>query len=231
MELKVNMMATRKRKNLENANVMLRRLRQAAASTARGTGCGIVLSGLCVGYGDAQTAIAPPVRPAMTSSAQPATKVVAGEPETQQYSATYGNWIVRCQSATVEQQKSRSCEMVQTFVANGQSAPFAQVAIGRLSPNDKLFITLVVPVNVSLTSAPRISVDEKDAFAIDAPWTRCLPSGCFASVALSDEQIKRWRALNQTGRVVIKNAAGQDVVLPLSFLGFAQAIDGYNKEK
>ncbi len=36
-------------------------------------------------------------------------------------------------------------------------------------------------------------LDEKDEQPVSVPWTRCLPSGCFASLAMTDPVLKRWR--------------------------------------
>lgn len=190
--------------------------------------CGLFVAALLSLPGAAMAQQAP-VQLAQAAAPRPATS----EPESQQYSATYGNWIVRCQTSTVEQKRTRVCEIVQTFVLSGQTAPFAQIAIGRPTPTDRMAVTVVVPVNVALGAGNniKIGVDDKDAQPVEVPWARCTPVGCFALLTPADDLLKRWRGLDQVGRIVFKNSLNQEVVLPLSFRSLAQAIDGYEKEK
>ena len=182
------------------------------------------LMGASAALAQAKPPAAKPDAPAQAPAA-PAVAPVSG-PETQTTTATYGDWLLRCQQAGAR----RTCEIIQSIILKGQTAPFAQIAFGKLAANDPMFVTLVVPHNVSLATKPRIGTDEKDTQAAELSWTRCLPAGCFATVATKDDVLKRWRAAEQPGRVSFPNAAGQDIVLPISFRGFAQAIDGMAKE-
>jgi hypothetical protein len=42
--------------------------------------------------------------------------------------------------------------------------------------------------------------------------------------------MNRWRAQNEGGRLMFKNGAGQDVVVPISFKGLGPALDAFAKE-
>jgi invasion protein IalB len=121
--------------------------------------------------------------------------------------ATYGDWLLRCRQ-TPGQKPPRNCEVVQSLVAQGQTAPVAQLAFGRLAEKGPLYFTAVVPINVSFPSAVRIAFDEKDPTPVVLAWTRCLPGGCFASVELTDDVLARWRARNEAG-VGFRNGDGQ----------------------
>ena len=158
-----------------------------------------------------------------TKQAQPA------DPEIQTTTATYGDWILRCQRVVATPAR-RSCEIVQSIVIKGQNAPFAQIAFGKLDPKDPLSITLLLPHNVTLAAKPRVALDEKDQQGAELVWTRCLPAGCFATSAPKDEVLKRWLASPQAGRAAFQNGGGQDVVLPISFRGLSAAIDGLATE-
>ena len=111
------------------------------------------------------------------------------------------------------------------FVLQGQTAPLAQLALGRPAPTAPLYFTAVVPINVTFPSTVRIAIDEHDAQPTALEWTRCLPSGCFASVALTDDALARWRARTKGGRLIFRNGAGQDTVVPMSFNGFGRAVE------
>lgn len=119
---------------------------------------------------------------------------------------------------------------MQSVIIQGQSAPFAQLAFGKPTASDPMLFTLVLPTNVAFPSTVRIAVDEKDSQPVELAWTRCLPGGCFASVATKDDFLKRWRAQEEAGRLMFKNGSGQDITLPFSFRGLARALDALAKE-
>src|SRR4029434_2284937 len=88
--------------------------------------------------------------------------------------ATFGDWTLRCRLTATAQTSARSCELVQSIVLQGQTAPFAQLAIGRLSPGQPLFITAVLPTNITFPSTVRMTFDDKDTEPADLGWTRRL---------------------------------------------------------
>jgi invasion protein IalB len=104
-----------------------------------------------------------------------------------------------------------------------------ELAFGRLTPKDSLKLTAVFPLNVSLSSAPHLSTDEKTIAPVDLPWQRCVSAGCVAELEVTAELLKQWRGQTEHGRVEIKNAAGKDVTIPFSFRGLAQALDALAK--
>jgi invasion protein IalB len=187
---------------------------------------------------DAQTPVSPPKaanpKPVQAQAAVPKPapsqdKPAAGDQEADLTTATFGDWQLRCQKAGAGQPTQRSCEVIQSLIIQGQTAPFAQLGFARLAPNDPLFFTAVVPTNVTFPSTVRIAIDEKDTQPVEIAWTRCLPAGCFASLALKDDLLKRWHAQNESGRITFKNGAGQDMTLSFSFRGLARALDALGK--
>ena len=112
----------------------------------------------------------------------------------------------------------------------GQAAPFAQLALGHPAPGEPLYFTAVVPPNVTFPSTLRVSFDEKDTKPVEVTWTRCLPGGCFASLAVPADVLERWRARDEAGRLGFKNGAGQDAAVAISFRGLARALDARAKE-
>ena len=145
--------------------------------------------------------------------------------------ASFGDWTLRCQRLDANGQVGRVCEVSQTIQVQGQAAPIAQVAIGRLKSADPLRLTVVLPVNVAFPGAVQIATDEKNVKALDLLWRRCLPSGCFADNAVSDEALARWRSLSLPGRILFKDASERELTLPLSFRGLGQALDALAKER
>ncbi len=142
--------------------------------------------------------------------------------------ATYGDWQLRCGTAPAKDKSvTRTCEVTQRIVLQGQTSPFAQLSFGKLAPSDPLYFTVLLPPNIALPSKVTVAA-EKDA-PVDLAWTRCLPRGCFASVALKDDVLKRWRAHNGSGQISFKTGADQNLTFPFSFKGLHRALDALSK--
>ncbi|PZR92798.1 MAG: invasion protein [Stutzerimonas stutzeri] len=167
--------------------------------------------------------------PPPAASAAPAVQPVSTEPSST--TASFGDWLLRCQRVSDGAKIMRVCEVAQILQSQGQQAPIAQVALGRASAGEPLRVTAVMPVSISFPSVVQITMGEKDAKPLDLGWRRCLPTGCFADTAPSDDVIKQWRKASEPGRIVFKDAAGRDLTLPLSARGLDQAVEALAKER
>jgi invasion protein IalB len=152
---------------------------------------------------------------------------VSAEPETT--TASYGDWLLRCQRVAAATPSQRVCGVLQTVQAQGQQNPILQISIAPAAGKEPMKLTILAPVNVSFPSVARVGVDEKDAQAAELTWHRCVPAGCVAESELKDELLKRWRAQTGGGVVQIVDSIGHDVGIPFSFRGFAQALDALLK--
>lgn len=142
----------------------------------------------------------------------------------QRTTATYGDWTVRC----VMQGKATSCEMAQAMQIKGQTRPIAQVAIGRQPKTGTLKIVFEVPANVWLPDGVKLATDSKTA-EIATSFSRCVPAGCFAEKEISTTEIKALGAQKKAGRLAFKDAAKQQIAIPVSFKGFADAFSALPK--
>lgn len=142
------------------------------------------------------------------------------------FTATYGDWQLQCAGAS----GSRNCQIIQTLVIQGQQQPFAQLGFGKLAKDGPLYFTAVVPVNVTFPSAVRIGIKKGDQDAVEVPYTRCLPSGCFASVKVDESMLSHWKAQTGAGVLMIKSGDGKDVSVPMSFRGLSRAVEAFDKE-
>jgi invasion protein IalB len=163
--------------------------------------------------------------PAAASSAAPS---VPTEPSTT--TASFGDWVLRCQRLGDGEAGSRICEVAQAMQAQGQKTPFVQIAIGRPAAGEPLRVTLVLLPDLSFPSSAQV-VGDGNGPVLDLPWRRCLPGGCFADAVARDDVLKRWRGLTEPGRIVVKSASGREVAIPLSFRGLAPALDALAKER
>jgi invasion protein IalB len=142
----------------------------------------------------------------------------------QRTTATYHDWTVRCEVGPT----GKICEMAQAMQIQGQAQPVTQIAIGQQSKNAPMKIVLQVPINVWLPAGAKLIINEKDP-GIAAIYGRCLPAACLADADLKDDQIKKLRGLSENGKLQFKDAAQQDVAIPVSFKGFDQAFDALQK--
>lgn len=170
---------------------------------------------------------APAQRPAQPRPVQAqATPTPGAVSQPDNTTATYGDWILRCQQSVA----ARVCEIVQTLEQQGQRGPIALVAIGRPVKSEPIKLVIQVPPNLALgdKASVRVVVAEKDeALAV---FQRCLPGGCFAEATLSDDVFKRWRGFSEAGQMRYLDAGKREVTLPLSFRGFPAAAEALQRE-
>ena len=183
---------------------------------------GAGLMGVILAMGVAEAASEKPKPESAPKKEAPA---VSSDP--QLTTATFGDWIERCQRVASGSESHRLCEVVLTVVANGQTAPLAEIAIGRLKKSDPLRLTLVLPVNVSFPSAPKITAEGADP--LELAWRQCVPAGCFADAAFGPDSMQAWRAA-KSAKVESQSAATQKFNFAISLRGLPQALDAMAKE-
>ena len=158
--------------------------------------------------------------------------VIAQRADAQQSTtATYEDWTVRCVT-NAGPPPQKACDMEQVSHLQSKEQPFSRLAIARPEKGKPFNLLVQVPVNVWLATGIRIEIGGKDLgkdASLSAPFARCGPAGCFAEIGLSAEVQKQFRTATEPGRILYKNAAQQDVAVPLSFKGFGQAFDALAK--
>jgi invasion protein IalB len=158
-----------------------------------------------------------------------AVAVVAQRADAQQSTAaTYDDWTVHC-SVVAGSPSQKSCDMEQLSYGQNKEQPFSRLAILRRENGKGVSLVVQVPVSVWLATAVRVEIGGKDVGA-PTPFARCGPAGCFAEIGLTAEVQKQFRTAREPGRILYKNAAQQDVAVPMSFKGFGQAFDGLVKQ-
>ena len=144
----------------------------------------------------------------------------------QQTTATYEDWIVRCETVAGPPPK-KNCEMVQSTQMQGQGV-ISQVAVGRPIKGQPVKIVVQLPNGVWLPTGVKLVAGASDP-GLTATFKRCL-AGCFADFEIKDETIKKFRSMTEPGHIQFKDGATKDVSLPLSFKGFGAAFDALSKE-
>jgi invasion protein IalB len=130
-------------------------------------------------------------------------------------------WQVTCYGEGA----TRSCEATQAVSIAGTPTPLAQAALGWLGPDAPLMLTIVVAPDVSLSSPLGLTTEGQGTLTL--PWTRCRPSGCFAGVDLTDEQVGILRNGEQKGSAQMSFTDGSEaaVLLRLPLAGLNDALD------
>lgn len=180
----------------------------------------------------AQRPTPPSVRPAQTpvTQSQNTTPQQGGSTSSdapQSTTATYSDWVVQCQTLPGPPPQ-KFCEMTQISQVQGKNIPFSRVGIAHPVKGQPLRVVVQVPVNVAFATNLRIQTGDADP-GITAPFTRCVPGGCFAEFELKDEELRKLRAATGSGKLSFADAGGHEISVPLSFNGFAQAFDALVK--
>jgi invasion protein IalB len=180
---------------------------------------------------------APRPAPAQAQAPQPAAPPAASAngdaPE--RTSAQFGDWTVQC--VVLPQGNRRACEMAQPVQDQQRQQTVAIVALGRPGPGQPMKLAARVPVNVTVTQPARLMLDGPANAAnepLSLPFARCTvaPVGCFAELNVPDAALRRLRSrpADQAGRVVWRDAVGNEASIPVSFRGFAPAYEALLRE-
>jgi invasion protein IalB len=157
-----------------------------------------------------------------------ATGLAAAQPAPQQTTATYDDWVVRCETRPGPPPQ-KICEMAQFTKAQGTTGALTSIAIGRAAKNQPLRMVVQVPIAVWLPTGVQVIINARDA-GVPTTYKRCLPAYCFADTEIRDDVIRRFRAATENGKLLFKDANQKDVEMPVSFKGFGAAFDALAKE-
>lgn len=146
----------------------------------------------------------------------------------QQTTATYGDWIVQCQTQAGPP-VHKVCDMAQVTQVQGKGIPFSRIAIAHPVNGQPVKLVVQVPVNASFAGDVYIRTGDDDP-GIFAPFARCLPVGCFAEFELKDAVLKKLRAASGVGKMTFADGGGHNISVPMSFKGFGQAFEALARE-
>ncbi|MFE1599976.1 invasion associated locus B family protein [Methylobacterium sp. ID0610] len=166
-----------------------------------------------------------PVTMAQAGTA-PGKAAPAGSTEPEVTTATYQDWLVRC---VTPPSAARICEATQTIQVQGQSAPVAVIAIGRLAADGPLRVVVQLPAGLWLPAGAKLQTGEK-AVPVAMEFKRCLQA-CFAELDVDKALEQSLRAASGNGSIQFEDGARRPVSLPFSFRGFIAALDAALKPR
>ncbi|WP_341991150.1 invasion associated locus B family protein [Azorhizobium sp. AG788] len=145
-------------------------------------------------------------------------------PAPQTTTATYQDWLVRCASP---EGQPKACEVAQTFQAQGGQGAIAQIALGRATKTDPMRLIVELPPGVRLPAGVTVQTSEK-ASPLTLAFQTC-PRSCFAELELKPDQVQALRSASGPGVLTFEDGSRRKVQLPVSFNGFAAALDASQK--
>ncbi|MEX0451718.1 invasion associated locus B family protein [Spiribacter sp. 218] len=137
--------------------------------------------------------------------------------------AEHEDWIVRCQDAPDDAfGADKLCEMYQQVSAQETEQTVLEAVIGYPQGAEQPIALFNLPLGMRLPPGVELQVDDNDAigFAVQI----CLSSGCRADIALDGPLVEQMRAGTEA-TLTIADPQGQRVQLPLSLMGFSDALD------
>ncbi|WP_425107253.1 invasion associated locus B family protein [Ancylobacter sp.] len=161
-----------------------------------------------------------PAAPAAARPAAPAPAAAAGDAsQPAETTATYQDWLMRCVTPA---DQPRACEVIQKLQVQGQGL-VATIAVGRADPKSPMIILIQVPQGVWLPAGMSLKIGENGK-ELDLEYKRCAQV-CVAEAQLDAALVQTMKTTAEAGSFTFQDGAQRPVTLPVSFKGFAPALD------
>lgn len=151
-------------------------------------------------------------------------EVVSDEPQVgQRYTTeTIGDWTMRCVKTANDEDP---CEMFQ-LLEDDEGNPMSEVTVFQLPENDRFAAgaTIIVPLETALQAGLTMKIDTNPARRF--PYAFCDRVGCYAQIALADEDVTILKRGNKAELDIVPFAAPDTPVkVTLSLTGFTAAYE------
>ena len=169
--------------------------------------------------GSAQTTKKAPATTAAPAASGPQRPVVT-------MNKLFKEWRMICERP--QKAKQDQCYAVQNLVIKKTNQRLLNIAIGRLSSNDKIAAIVTFPLGISLPPGVAIKIDENKPirFAIE----RCHAGGCVGAMAIDDKTLKSLKSGKQA-KVSFRDPTRREIVVPVSLNGFTAAFKALPEPK
>ena len=160
-------------------------------------------------------------RPAATAATRPAAPAATAADPSQpaETTATYQDWQMRC---VTSDEKTRACEVLQKLQIQGQGL-VATIAVGRADAKSPMILLIQVPQGVWLPAGMTLQVGENGK-VVELEYKRCAQV-CAAEAQLDAATVQSMKSSAGAGSFTFQDGAQRPVTLPVSFKGFAPALD------
>lgn len=147
-------------------------------------------------------------------------------------SASYGNWLLRCESRKVEAKTVKACEVSTNVTVkgeNGASGTAAIVAFGRYPDKEGWQVALQLPIIVWFPTGAKLGIGD-EAPLVEASFVACRPTLCSAGATAGDAVMARLRSATTDLSVNYRAQTQQAVKVTLPVNGLADALAALGKE-
>lgn len=131
--------------------------------------------------------------------------------------SNHGAWELRCD--TPPGASSEQCVVMQFVTAADRDNVGLTVIALKTADKQARILRILAPLGVLLTKGLGLRIDEDDLG--EAPFLRCLPSGCLAEVNLDDELTGKLSA-GKLATFVIYQTPEEGIGIPISLTGFGE---------
>jgi len=149
-----------------------------------------------------------------------------GQAQEAEVTGEYEDWIVRCQPAPEDAFGAGDlCEMYQQVSEQESQQTVLEAVIGYPQDAENPIALFNLPLGMRLPPGVQLQVDDNEA--IRFPIQLCLQTGCRANIELEADLLEQLRAGTEV-TLTIADPQGRGVELPLSLMGFSDALDDVN---
>ncbi len=131
---------------------------------------------------------------------------------------TFQDWTLTCFTT----ENGESCNLSQAFVEKESGRPMMRAIVRRLPGAETDIMILTVPLGVNLRKGASMQVTD-DKFINNLTYTMCLPDGCRLQFQLTAEALDLMRTADRGRLIFGRPNQEQNIGVPVSFNGFAEA--------
>lgn len=132
--------------------------------------------------------------------------------------ATYGDWQLRCETASGAREQ---CALVQNVVTEDKGNLGLVVIVVKTADGSGLLLRVVAPLNILLPNGLGLRIDRTEIGR--AGFVRCLSSGCVAEVVMDAQLLAQFRS-GRTATFVVWPTPDEGVGIPVALAGFPAGV-------
>jgi invasion protein IalB len=145
------------------------------------------------------------------------------EAQPEQFSESYGDWVVFCGPILPEAPQANRCEMSQELRQDGTDQLVLAISIQVDEDGAAGRAMIIAPFGLRLANGLRFVMEEREIAA--ASFETCLPNGCISRTVLTSEAINAFRQGSDARVITTANSNGAEVPIGISLAGFSAAWD------
>lgn len=132
---------------------------------------------------------------------------------------TFQDWSLTC---FANDAGAEVCNISQAFVQQDSNRAILRAIVRQVPGGTNHIMILAVPLGVDLRKGASLQVTE-DQFINNLTYTMCLPDGCRLQFPMTQEAVDAMRTAGRGRLIFGRPNQEQNIAVPVSFNGFAEA--------